>query len=323
MTEVNHTSSLGGSWPPQSFTHQRLRGFYDRAVRNAEDVHCFADAFEEARQATQRHPTIGRLSARAVIRGSLLRQVEAQGVPVEAALPLAGHGDMVIGYFGWNKAQREMSAEYLTRHHALLRKASGKARSPAEEAEDRRFHFRCITPRTPTGLKESLVSAFAPLYEPLGYDKNDTRELLTNPANTIAYLQNEEGRIVSTAMAEHGTMRVRGTAPVRAVEITEASTHPDFRGQGLYRTVSAWLIRSLLAERRAGRMPIDVLYGESNLAIPGVVIAAAQNGRTFNTTDRRRFGIVSPAFGVLPQNFSIQGNENRRYNDFAVSYRPL
>ncbi len=125
-------------------------------------------------------------------------------------------------------------------------------------------------------------------------------------------------------MAEKATITINGFGELSLVEITEASTHPDYRQRGLYRAVSGYLIQHLVSLCRDDAVPIDVLYGESNLAMPGVVIAAHQNGRRFSYFDRDSLGCDNSAFGILPQNFAVaDGVETRDYNDFAVSYIPL
>jgi hypothetical protein len=121
-------------------------------------------------------------------------------------------------------------------------------------------------------------------------------------------------------MAEQATIPIEGYGDLRITEITEAATRPSDRGKGFYTAVSADLIDTLRGQIQT---PPDVIYGECNLAMRGVIVAAHLNGRKFSFYDQSLLGVNQPYFGILRQNFKVEDNtEQRTYNDFALSYFP-
>ncbi len=321
------TSSIGAIWPPEHTSHSRLRGFYtDGVVRTADDIATFTEHFARGRERIS-DGGIDRLSVRLVTHAGNLAVLEAKGITVEAALPLARltEPDLVIAYTGYNASSRCVSATHVAQHGTLLAKAA--TRQPT--TRDRTKHLRTndLTPhilneRSSQSERAAMVPHFLGLYAAFNYDEAQVATLLTNPNNAIAYIRDEAGDVVSTALAEEATVCVKDLEPLTLVEITEASTRPDYRGKGLYATVSGYLIDSILSARE-GR-GINTLYSEGNLAEPGVIFAARDNGRQFSHCDAKQYEITRPDFGILPQNFQVAGGtETRPYNDFAVSYTPL
>jgi len=325
MSEQNTgtTSSIGAAWPPVADNHNRLRGFYDEGVVDSNQAaQDFANQWHEARQRMATHPTCNRLSIRAVAKPALLATLEQLGVAVEAALPLAAPYDsLVVTYTGYNAPDRVMSEAHTTRHISALHHATAQSRRsthPANFSLEPGFSSAFVDQNSSTAERQGLASQFAGLYAIFGYSADETKTLLSNPDNMIAYIKHN-GDVVSTAMAECGTIPIKNLATLTIAEITEASTAPAYRGKGLYKAVSGMLTRRLIASR-----DLAAIYGESNLAMPGVLIAAHHNGRRFSHFDGAAYGIVKPSFGILPQNFSVQdGVETRAHNDFAVSYIPL
>jgi hypothetical protein len=172
---------------------------------------------------------------------------------------------------------------------------------------------------TPEEQKREMVGQFADLYSVFGYDEDDVEEILLNPANTIAYAQDETG-VISTAMGEKATLEVEGFGQLHMAEITEAITHPDRRGEGFYAAICGFLTEKL----KVSEEPLDIIYGESNLAMQGLLLAIYESGRRFSFFDRGKLGVRYPEFGILQQNFHVEdGTETRPYNDFALSYVPL
>lgn len=165
-----------------------------------------------------------------------------------------------------------------------------------------------------------MIQRFIELYAAFGYNGVDVEDLLNNPLNTIAYVEDEEG-VVSTALAERALIEVNGFRPLRIAEITEAVTRVKDRGRGLYRAISGYLVDSLVEDQEK---PLNIIYGESNLAMKGVLISAHHNGRRFSYFDAGSLGLKHPHFGILQQNFHVEdGTEKRPYNDFALSYVPI
>ncbi|HSX15768.1 MAG TPA: hypothetical protein VLF40_03170 [Candidatus Saccharimonadales bacterium] len=318
-------SSIEAVWPPTDSTHQRLRGFYNEAVLDSETaVRDFAGQFHHYRQTIAADAAHTRLSVRAVTTPEALRDLQVHQVPVEAVLPLAlPEQSLVIAYTGWNAPGRAIRPADVTRHQQTLANAIGRTQTSEHSVASlagQGITPACIEQTTSEADRRALVPKFAGLYAIFGYNLEQTEALLLDPNNVIAYLRHGN-EVVSTAMAESGELAIKGLEPLRIAEITEASTLPAYRGLGLYRLVSGLLAQRL---RSPQTRPLHAIYGESNLAMPGVIIAAHHNGRRFSHFDAERYGIHSPQFGILPQNFRVEdGTETRPYNDFALSYLPI
>jgi hypothetical protein len=321
------TSSIGAAWPPVQAAHERVRGMYNLGVlQTPGEVRDFVAEVEAVHLPATHEAGASRLSVRAVMGVGQLALLEqsAAGVTVEGALPFRRDGsELAVVYLGWNHQDRAITPDELAGHRALLARAAARPRKAAgqdvRDLRDKGFEFAVVDADTSDADRLALAGQFLALYAAFGYDAQDVRDLLENRSNTVAYIRHG-GAIVSTAMAEAASIAIAGMEPLEMVEITEAFTLPDYRGHGLYRNVSRYLLDII---RRSDRR-IDVLYGESNLASPGVIFAAHENGRSFSSSDRSRFGLLTPSFGVLPQNFAVNdGTHSRKYNDFALSYYPL
>jgi len=311
----NQTSSIGAAWPPALATNERLRGFYTEGViTSQQEADSITEHVESAIDDMLCSDQTSRVSIRVVSEIGSLARLTFDRANIEAALPI-NNTDLVIAYIGANQDDRQMSTKRLTAHQALLH--SLRLRNHVSHNTD--LDIRIVDNQNTT----HLVPAFTQLYRSFGYDRIETEQILGDSSNLIVYHQ--DGDVVaSTAMAEKATIEISGLGKLSLVEITEASTHPAYRERGLYRAVSSYLIRHLMSLHRDGGINMDALYGESNLTMPGVVIAAHQNGRRFSYFDRDDLGSHNVSFGILPQNFAVaDGSETRDYNDFAVSYVPL
>lgn len=347
---LSATSSIGACWPPAPGTHERIRGFFtDGVVASEADVDTFAETYHDARAALGDELT--RLSLRLVTHPEALQQLEDRGVHVEAAMPFSvpvvgqGRSDHIVAYTGVNLDERRgiIDAEHELDEHAAGRQLLWRThiRERAQHVTDRLrtgLSLREISADTSLDEREACLDQFCELYDPFGYNQDDTWELLTNPDNHIVFIQTEEGTVVSTAMAEVARIGIGGLGTLVMAEITEASTRPELRGQGLYRLASGLLITRLADRSRQalsnGEAPFHVVYGECNMNMPGVLQAAMRNGRQFAAADVGSYGLAFGymarreqgrlPFGVLEQNFRVEDGivEPGRYNDFALSYVP-
>jgi hypothetical protein len=320
---INPTSSVGAAWPPEIASNNRMRGFYDSVVKTSADIETFASHFNRYQAEVADHPEIDRLSIRAVVSVGAIATIDCFGINLEGAMPIRGNDELMIVYTAWNDTSRRASEEKLSKHRDFLSITAEKDR----DMTDRTAHLlaqgfmpKVIDQFTPRDQKQSMTGRFADLYSAFGYTESEVKELLLNPVNMIAYIEDDQG-VVSTAMAERAVIAIKGHGDIKMAEITEAFTLPSHRERGLYQSISGYLINRLVKENSG---PLDVIYGESNLAMPGVVIAAHKNGRCFSYLDREELGVSRPNFGILQQNFHVQdGEESRRFNDFALSYVPL
>ncbi len=323
MGEVlfEETSSVGAFWPPEASSYGRMRGFYNK-VLHAEGVESFATNFDKLRTEVANSDDLSRLTIRALGTKATVQALEQRGVGVEGALPIRG-SDLSVIYTAWNASTRQPGDERMAEHAELLDKTVGALDAQSSVAQAHppgKFEPKIIDSSLSEYSKLQLAPGFIELYSVFGYDEEEVRALLINPSNTILYFEGDDG-IVSTAMAEHATIEVEEFGSLNMVEVTEATTRPGDRGNGYYRAISRQLVQHLMNETDR---PIDILYGESNLTMPGVIISAHKNGRQFSFFDRDKFGSRNPFFGVLQQNFKVEdGTEKRQFNDFALSYVPL
>lgn len=324
LEAIDATSSIGACWPPAPASYERIRGFYTEGVVDSHAaVQDFTEAFEETAASTL-GDEYTRLSIRGLSTLAHVADIAQQGIEIEAAIPLQTDGEepVLMFYAARNEADRAVTHEQTALHADLLRQVTSQGRQPRRQGN---FDVTpsLVTVQTTEDQRRSITPQMAELYARFGYTAEDTEAILTNPENTIAILQ-LGSRVVSTAMAEKGSIDVTGFGPLHLMEITEAITDPAYRGNGLYQRVSKLLTQHVLEQHQSGELALHALYGESNMAMPGVLIAAHQNGRRFSHADRHALGIGDAGFGILRQNFSVDdGQELRPYNDFAVTYIPL
>ena len=309
MTELSTTSSIGACWPPEATTQERRRGLYDHAVMTMEDVQAFAERYHEEAQIMRDDPGTSRLSIRLVANVEMVAELERQGVPVEGALQFSWFPEgetpysngaqprHALVYTGENTLERDLSSPQSAQTMPELPTAPRPVRSRRQLQEDAAhvnsrliesgldpIEYHEITGGEVRALE--LADSFMPLWsETFGYDREEIEAILTNPDNHIVYAQNEQGGIVSVAMAELDSISVEGVGRVNLAEITEASTLAEYQGHGLYGIASGLLLLRLGLVSRAGLTsgtgPLHLVYGESNLSSPGVLLAANHNGRVF------------------------------------------
>ena len=306
------SSSIGGNWPPAPGSNDRIRGLYPELLTNQQQT----DSFMSQLEGIELQDNEIRLSIRAFSHRSQLGALACGTLSIEAIVPLIGYDitDTHLVWLGHNNPEREMSAAHVEQHLATLEEVFDEPSHPTLQPTNTTL-WR-VHDQHRRDVPDELCESFSDLFEPFGYDQNDTVVLLQNPSNDIAYLRHQ-GKIVSCSMVEHQEVQLENAPAVHLAEITEASTLPGYRGNGYYEAVSGWIGHETASSEQAPH----VLYGESNLAMYGVLKAARRNGRTFAHHTAADYGITDPRFGILPQNVAVSDNvEDRRYNDFAVSY---
>ncbi|HYH36347.1 MAG TPA: GNAT family N-acetyltransferase [Candidatus Saccharimonadales bacterium] len=323
MSEVN---SVGAVWPPTISTDNRLRGFYsEKVVRTQEEVSEFAARAQTFLPQLGSDSGCDRLSIRLVTSENAVASIDQTGLQVEAAIPFAYGGEgLTLTYVGHNQAHRVMSAVDLIRHRTTLQhivQSDHDRVNPAIQLHKKGFSPQMLDINSPEERRTDIVGSLTELYSVFGYDQAATNDLVTNPSNFVAYIEDNDS-IISTATAERVAITVKGLGALQLVEITDGVTHPAYKGRGLFKAIYGYLVNKMLAQEE--EQPIDVLYSESNLAVMGMLMASHKIGQRYNYFDAGRFGLQNRYFGILPQSFSVKdGIETRSYNDFAVSYTPL
>lgn len=327
-------SSIGAVWPPVPASDNRMRGFYpelidhsriDSFTKELKDQDFF---FHHSSQSATRLST--RIVAPTLVVPHIAKVLNSS---IEAAIPLGGeHAGNHIVYFGTARSYRGVGEDYqepaatvnLGKSLGNLKEAQQRLQVPLPS--DRELSARglrlAVAERT---MDDDTAAQFTDLYQPFGYGQADVAELAANPNNTILYLQNEEGVITSSAMAERAQIDIEGLGTIHMVEITEATTNPDYRGQGHYRMVSGFLLRHILEQAEKDDTPVHAIYGESNLdpSAVGVLRAGTENGRRFSFSDAAGLGVSNDdrdvPFGILPLHVQVNGS----LQNFAVSYLPM
>lgn len=299
---------------PEEASNDRLKGFYSKLVNDKQSVHELHGYANEAIQEAKGR-SVGRVSLRVLADLDSVTELHAGQTSVEAVIPLE-KDNLGVVYLGANEEGRQMDEEHLAAHDRLLDKIAENEPHASPEALLGTYGLQAAI----VNPKEAgeLADAFAPHYAVFGYDREETERMLADEHNTIAYAE-KDGEIVTTAMAEKEVVPIEGYGELRLTEITEASTHPLWRGLGLYKAISGSLVNKLIESNNT-----DAIYGETNAMAPGALKAAHDNGRKFSRFDGKSLGIANPNFGYLPQHVSVaDGVESRPYNDFAVTYVDL
>lgn len=321
---IDVTSSIGVAWPPTIASHERLKGFYPEVITSQSQLNDFS-AEINAHATVMSELALTRLSVRFIGSKAMIGLASEMGIHVEAALPFRYSRDRHMAYVSVNAPSRQMTD--LEVHTTLIAQSSKKAAEPPKIIMDEPGLVPVIYNGSdpPAHDRRTMVQNLAELYDVFGYDEGDVVRLLHNPNILLAYIQNPKGRIISTALAEKAIVSVRKgliSEKYSLVEITEAITDPAHRGLGLYRKVSKALSIAL-DDKVIDPLP-QIIYGESNLSSPGVIIAARENGRDFATDNTNLYlSQPQPGFGILAQNYKVLGTGGDcQYNDFAVTYLP-
>lgn len=325
------TSSIGATWPPSSASHNRLKGFYSNVVDTIEVAERFITELEPyAIGIDGNESEHDRLTVRFVGSLAMVQHVsDTSSLMLEAAMPVRNSRDRHVAYLGLNAPTRVMDEDYLRKHTQLaiesVHRASLLNRSGKTVGDYTVGYFE-----PGNAARESMDTAadivrLTELFQVFDYTADDVNNILTNPDCLLAWIRDKDGSIVSTSLAESATLSLEeGLIPQNYMitEITEAVTDPKHRGLGLYRMVSKALA-GWLDERVVADIP-QVIYGESNLSSPGVIIAARENGRHFSSDYSGIYlGNSNDRFGILEQNYKVQEpGDNRAYNDFAITFLP-
>lgn len=326
QTPPEAISSIGAVWPPTAASDARLRGFYPELV-TPQSLEEFYDTFRDQNLFLHKAvPAASRLTIRAVVKSDLVGRIGHTIPGIEAAIPLGGDfsGNHIV-YMGTTQTYRsEHDENIINTSIDNLTEAQKRPHRPLPtEGELSAEGLRLVI--ADRRMDDGTIQQFTDLYQPFGYSQKNVANLAENPNNTILYLQDKDGVITSSAMAEHASVEISGLGTLNMAEVTEATTNPGYRGKGHYRVVSGFLLEHILEQADKDQVPLHAVYGESSLDpnSVGVLKAAADNGRRFSFSEAGWLGISNDQrdtpFGVLPQHVRI----GDKLQNFAVSYLPL
>jgi hypothetical protein len=322
------TSSIGPTWPPDATSFRRIKGIDTRGIIRDRDT--VVGMFEEAQVVYDREKETGkplsRISVRAILDTEFLKELaeleSSSPYRVEAIIPLTGtqpvFENSALVYFGVNSEERQPS-EVETRQ-CLDNYSVAVSRPPIpptdiiERASGRGYELQVLKGGRALAGDEDLVNQFTELYQYFGWTREDIVEILGSRAKLLGVARKGK-EIISAGIAE--LLRIPfGSNTLRMAELTEAATHTDHRGAGLYRAVASVLLGEIAEISRKGKFldsEIDIVFGECNGKASGVLNTAADQGRTFSRQIGELFGY--PDSGILVQHIRIDGNETSRLAD--------
>lgn len=321
--QAGQTSSIGGLWPAEDASFDRIKAFYTQSVISSNsELEPFIESWRQGMisvDADNNQAT--RVQYRGLFNAEFLAQARLSNI--EAVIPLdPGHlgQDTVLAYFGYNHFTREGNPQDLQTVHQNIR-TSMETRTRGVDEMIARPEGYSIRTFDRSHNDEERIDQMHRLYQRFGWSRDDVIQLLSNRNNIIG-TATFNGQIVSAGIAELAHIPIGDEHSMRVVEITEAATEQSHEGNGLYAAVSTALIREV-ANRSLYRNifggEVDLVFGECNGLSTGVLKVARTQGRFFAPDFRNFRGITSE--GILRQQVPIQGaQKHTEYNDLVPAF---
>ena len=321
--QAGQTSSIGGLWPAESASFDRIKAFYTQAViASNSDLEPFIESWRNGMEAVNsENNQATRVQYRGLFNADFLAQARLSHI--EAVIPLdPGHlgQDTVLAYFGYNNLTRGCDPQD---KETISQNINTAMRTRIRSVDEMIARPEGYSIRTfdRSDYDEQRVDQMHRLYQRFGWSRDDVIQLLINRNNIIG-TATFNGQIVSAGIAELAHIPIGDDHSMRMVEITEAATEQSHEGNGLYAAVSTALIREV-ADRSLYRDifggEVDLVFGECNGLSTGVLKVARTQGRHFAPEFRSFRGITSE--GILRQQVPIQGAEKRtEYNDLVPAF---
>lgn len=329
---IELVSSIGGLWPPEQASFDRIKGIYTPEIIGEErKLVDFLATLEQYASSPDFGKNVTRISLRAVMTYEvLLRSRNLLGSYLEAIIPLNStqpvFANTALVYVGKNHETRQPNLEEVGEYiRGVLQVCSEQKRRSVKEIMERplRAGYKIgiiVLPEDGSAERERIISQIYALYRRFGWERGEVEAILVNPNNIIGVaIYNQE--IVSAGIAEMAQIPV-GENTLRIVELTEAATRSDHARNGLYTAVSTALLLNLAARSQAKEIlegEVDIIFGECNGNAFGVLKTAKIQGRTFALEVGKRFGY--PESGMLPQHVPISGGQRiTPYNDLFPAF---
>jgi beta-lysine N6-acetyltransferase len=290
----------------------RTKGFVPMVF---EDVDSIGSFLSEATQEID--PRSTRVTIRVFVRQSDVTMADLSSVVIEIPswngepLRLEAYvpdreGCYAIAYFGANTQDRVALPSVREREATNVEVANREScRAPRQLAQGFMLYESQVGQN---GLVESDVSRLCQIYGKAfdGYlvDLTDF-ELIDGMCigNLVLVIRNNNGEIVSVAMAELATIELSDGQIVQAAEVSEVATHGDHMGRGFARVLYLQIVDTLVA---AG---VNFIYTEGRGNHIPILLAAAKAGM-------RPRGVL-PQHCVLSSQYSdVQTNET--HGDLVV-----
>lgn len=330
-TPVEYTSSIGSTtWPPEGVSFERKKGVYPEIIDTPQNL---ASLLESLRLLP--FDTSTRISVRACVSQRILTAFISYNRDnphlkmIETIITLEGTNsgldDCCLIYVGKNKPERMPNEQQLSEQKNLATKIFFDNHQLTLNQPTNHNHrlndlmIRVVNEEDKQNPNIQMM--YYDLYRIFGWKEEDIKALLSNPNNILVAAFGKDGKLIGSVLGELGilTFIKKGeTYKLRIVEITDAAVNPEYRGNGVYQTISNELISKITKITN----PPHLVFGELNLESPAVLKVAAKQGRISALHTAENFGI--PHAWVLPQHAPISsGGDNMeasRYNNLMVTF---
>lgn len=328
---IEMTSSIGGLWPAELASFDRLKGIYTPGVIDSEEeLVSFLRIFEEQSTCPNFGNDYSRISFRAVIDRDLLLSCSDRLRPcLEAVILLEGSqsvfSNAALVYIARNHTNRQSNPVEIKQYiETITNICETQERRSVKEimrrVKSRGYDAGVLSFPQELEEREAVIDQIYRLYQRFDWSREEVEAILTNPNNIIGVaLFNDE--IVSAGITEMAQIPI-GENVLRIVELTEAATRNDHARNGLYTAVSTALLLELEMLSQNNQVlggEVDIVFGECNGNAPGVLKTAKIQGRRFSWELGRDFGF--PSRGILSQHVPISGSARlTAYNDLFPAY---
>ena len=336
--EYSGKSSIGGV-DGIYLAGDRMKGVLPMLVNTTEDLAYLVKVIEHFKQNLEDSPHHSRLTVRAVVAKDLLvndsEPLQVIRPYIEVLMPVCRldgeNREHYIVYLGFNKEHRRLklgqhemylgniqrarvSADAKTglterTIHNMAQIIKSGSRECQFQSKDERDVFYVRLVDDVSKLEKSHMDDINRLMYKFDYNAEDVRRLIENPANrlTLTFLGD---RVVGVAVVEKATIDFGGRCKLRIVELTDAVVDEKYQGNNIYYYASLFTFLSLLHNDK-----VDVIYGESNLKMPGVLAAAHLQWRDFTSDIAAQFnGTLGRGF---LENHAVIGGE---YSSLVVTF---
>lgn len=301
-------SSIGLAWPPRyDFHNQRVKGW----AGLVETRYCLERRLAEGVSEVHMHLAPRNVSEDGATRLALRFVVPNMGIQllrdhsrfseslgslasergwsggVEAIIDISrvlpGHS---IVYFGFNAPGRIMNSEIFRAETASADAVNQMPIVPLQEAIARIQNAGLCLEVLPHASPEE-ISRITQLYQQafpryiFPIDETAVSDIVNNPDNLVLVARNQSGRIVSSLAAEHAVFHV-GNRGINLIEVSEAATDTEYRGNGLLTALYQQIIDILhqgydsgntivYAEARAPWVPANIVTRRGGLEFCGML----------------------------------------------------
>jgi len=290
-------------------TPSKIDGFslYPKLVLESKILEGSLKHFEQLAKTIS--PDKFRVTLRTIVSRRLINEISKD--LIEAILPL--DGDLVLVCLGENHPSRALKDE---KRYSIQTKIAQLAQIKVEEPSlfiervlKKGFALREFC-KNDIKSDEFMRQLFF-LQKKFFKKENNTLEFVLNPNNRV-FIALFNNNIVSTAATIAADFNLR-YKDFRFVELTFASTHPEYEKNNLLGAVT---MLALCSTNHA-----DLIIRELNSSAYAVLKNAAQQGSVFAMNYAKELGL--PDTGILIQDTKIENSDgSREYQDLVVAFVP-